>query len=109
MNRASRKWQPRKAGQTSKIMLAIVGAAVLYLGYSYLGGSYGFYNLWKLQRQKSALQTELAALQARQDSLKQEINRLQSDTTYIEELARTKYYMGKPGENIYIVAKKEKP
>lgn len=89
--------------------MALVGAGLLYLGYSYLGGSYGFYNLWKLQKHKKALRAELAVLQARQDSLQQEIHRLQSDSTYIEEIARKKYYMGKPGETIYLIAKKEKP
>lgn len=91
------------------MILMVLGAMVVYIAYSYLGGSYGFYNLWMLHRKKSALQTELAQLQARQDSLKREISRLQNDTTYIEELARKKYNMGKPGEDIYIVTKKEKP
>jgi cell division protein FtsB len=90
-------------------MMALSAALIVYVAYSYLGGSYGFYNMWKLHRQENALQAELAALQARQDSLKREIARLQSDTTYIEELARKKYQMGKPGEDIYIVTQKEKP
>lgn len=93
----------------SRLIAAFLASMVLYVAYSYLGGSYGFYNMWKLHRQKNALQSELAELQARQDSLKREIVRLQSDTTYIEELARKKYLMGKAGEDIYIVTKKERP
>jgi len=107
MIRASTKWQT--ARRRPKMILIVLGMTMIYVAYSYLGGSYGFYNLWKLHRQKSALQAELAQLQARQDSLKREITRLQSDTTYIEELAREKYHMGKPGEDIYIVTQKEKP
>ena len=91
------------------MILIVLGVMTIYIAYSYLGGSYGFYNLWMLHRKKSALQAELAQLQSRQDSLKHEIARLQSDTTYIEEVARKKYHMGKPGEDIYIVTQKEKP
>jgi len=103
----SKKTHPVR--RRSRMILAIFAAVTAYIAYSYLGGDYGFYNMWRLHRQKSALQAELAELQARQDSLKREIVRLQSDTTYIEELARKKYQMGKPGEEIYIVTKKEKP
>jgi len=107
MIRASMKWQTSR--RRPRMILIVLGVMTIYVAYSYLGGSYGFYNLWKLNRKKSVLQTELAQLQARQDSLKNEIARLQSDTTYIEELARKKYHMGKPGEDIYIVTQKEKP
>jgi cell division protein FtsB len=107
MRKITKKWQHHP--RSPRFILLALAAVLVYVGYSYLGGSYGFYNLWRLHRQKSALRAELATLQARQDSLQQEISRLQSDTTYIEELARKKYYMGKPGENIYIIAKKEKP
>jgi len=106
-SRVSKRWQPRLPA--SRIILLAIGVLAVYIAYSYLGGSYGFYNLWKLHRQESVLQAELAELQARQDSLEHEVSRLQSDTTYIEELARKKYYMGKPGESIYVIAKKEKP
>lgn len=106
MDLAAHRW--RRPRRSSRIMIALVGAGILYLGYSYLGGSYGFYNLWKLQRQKSALRAELAALQVRQDSLRGEIQRLQNDSTYAEELARKKFYMGEPGTTIYLIAK-EKP
>ena len=107
MRSVLKKWRPRL--QRSRVILMIIVGILIYVGYSFLGGGYGFYNLWKLHRQKNAMQEELAVLQARQDSLQREIGRLQTDTTYIEELARKKYYMGKLGENIYIVAKKEKP
>jgi len=104
-----RRGSSKKSTQTTRLLLGFVVAAVIYIAYSYLGGSYGFYSYWMLHRQKKALEAELTELQLRQDSLKLEIKRLQSDTTYIEELARKKYYMGRADEQIYVVARKEKP
>ena len=105
MKRITKTWRSR--WRLSRIAGIGLLMAMAYLAYSYLGGSYGFYNLWKLHRQRNALRAELTELQARQDSLSQEIRRLQNDTTYIEEVARRKYNMGKPGESIYIVAQKK--
>ena len=57
----------------------------------------------RLQLRRIKLEKEISQLQARQDSLKQAIFRLQNDTTYIEKVARERYYMGRPGETIYTV------
>ena len=78
-------------------------AVLLYIAYSYLGGSSGLIQYGRLQLRRIKLEKEISQLQARQDSLKQAIFRLQNDTTYIEKVARERYYMGRPGETIYTV------
>lgn len=58
-----------------------------------------------LELQSSNLQAELEAATLRRDSLKQVIRRLQNDTLLIEQLARERYGMIKPGEKVYVLEK----
>ncbi len=80
-------------------------AVLLYGAYSYLGGSSGLIQYVRLLQRRHQTEKSIIALQARQDSLQQVLHALQTDTTYIEKVAREKYYMGKPGEKIYTVIK----
>lgn len=80
-------------------------AILLYAAYSYLGGSSGLIQYVRLLQRHNQAEKDIAALQARQDSLHQVIRALKDDTTYIEKVARERYYMGKPGEKIYTVIK----
>ena len=89
-------------------MWALFGV-LIYIGYSYFGGSYGLIQLWRLQQRQTALTHEVMRLQVQQDSLYREIQLLQTDTTYIEKLARERYKMGKPGEKIYTIVKPQQP
>ncbi|MGH7494081.1 MAG: FtsB family cell division protein [bacterium] len=79
--------------------------ALAYVAYSYLGGSAGLIQYGRLQLRRLKVEKEISQLQARQDSLEQVIFRLQNDTTYIEKIARERYYMGRPGETIYTVVR----
>ncbi|MEK7728911.1 MAG: septum formation initiator family protein [candidate division KSB1 bacterium] len=80
-------------------------AILLYGAYSYLGGSSGLIQYVRLLQRRSQTERAIALQQARQDSLQQVIRALKDDTTYIEKVARERYYMGKPGEKIYTVVK----
>lgn len=80
-------------------------AILLYGAYSYLGGSSGLIQYVRLLQRHNQAEKEITALQARQDSLQHVIRDLKDDTTYIEKVARERYYMGKPGEKIYTVVK----
>jgi len=90
------------------LMWATLGL-LLYITYSYLGGSYGLIQLWRLHQRELALNREVMRLQVQQDSLRREIKLLQTDSTYIEKIARARYKLGKPGEKIYTIVKPEKP
>ncbi|MDZ7265807.1 MAG: septum formation initiator family protein [candidate division KSB1 bacterium] len=83
----------------------LICAVLLYLAYTYFGGSSGLIQLWRLKQRHSDLQQDITMLQATQDSLKQVIHRLQHDTTYIEKVARERFQMGRPGETIYTIVK----
>ncbi len=85
------------------ILLSIIGL-LLYL---YVGGEYGLYQHWKLSKQKERLLQELNALKLEQDSLYLEIERLKYDSTYIAKIAREKYNMGYPDEEVIRIIKKK--
>jgi cell division protein FtsB len=59
------------------------------------------YTIWRLSVLKKAEEKSVRIIEAERDSLKNEINRLTSDSLYIEEIARSEYGMIKPGEKTY--------
>lgn len=111
-----RKSSPRRQsaatprGRTGvRVLIWATLGVLIYVAYSYFGGSYGLIQFWRLKQRQSALNHEVIRLQVQQDSLRREIHLLQTDTTYIEKMARERYKMGKPGEKIYQIVKQEKP
>ena len=58
----------------------------------------GMVHLARLSLMQRALDHRLAALSVRQEQLKQEQARLQSDPTYLEGLIRSTFKVAKPGE-----------
>ncbi len=103
------KFSPSKNRPKLRLLLWAMLGVLLYVAYSYFGGSYGLIQLWRLQQRQAALDREVMRLQVQQDSLRREIQLLQTDTTYIEKVARERYNMGKPGEKIYTIVKPQKP
>lgn len=97
----------RRTRPTRRLMIWLGLALLLYAAYSYLGGSYGLIQLWRLQQRRATLDRDIVRLQQQQDSLSQEIQLLQHDSAYIEKVARERYHMGKPGEKIYTIVKQE--
>lgn len=105
-SRFSFNTSPRKPkAKTWRHLSWLACAVLLYGAYSYLGGSSGLIQYVRLLQRRNHTEKTLVTLQARQDSLQHVIRALQTDTTYIEKVARERYYMGKPGEKIYTVVK----
>jgi cell division protein FtsB len=74
-------------------------AVVFYL---FVSGNMGAWNLLSLWRTESALERSEANLTAEIFALETRQRMLESDTTYIEKIARTEYNLSRPGEIIYI-------
>lgn len=73
---------------------------LLMLGYA-IFGSRGVVRIMQTERQKQQLEGQLADLQQNQQQLREEIDRLQHDKDYWEQLAREKLGMVREGELIY--------
>ncbi len=79
------------------ILLVVFG--VLYLAYV----DFGIKKLISVKREKNNLQTQIQSLLNQQISIQNEITKLKLDTLYIEQLAREKFLMVKPGEKVFKV------
>jgi cell division protein FtsB len=88
--------------QSRLFLRVIVGAALLYL---FVAGNMGvlkMMNLWRTERALMRRETRLAAQVLSLDTRRR---MLESDTTYIEKIARTEYNLSRPGEIIYEIEK----
>tara|TARA_Y100000996_G_scaffold3664_1_gene3556 strand:+ start:289 stop:612 length:324 start_codon:yes stop_codon:yes gene_type:complete len=64
---------------------------------------FGLVTYFELKNKHTNLDREINQLFVQQNNLRLEIDRLQTDQDYIEQIAREKFMMVKPGERIYRV------
>lgn len=102
---AGRRRRPRKRYRLRWIVLGVI--AVVF-GYVYIGGSYGWYNMWKLREQRSQLKTDLKELESRERVLTGELELLEGDAETddqtrfeLERRAREEHGMVREDELIY--------
>ena len=70
-------------------------------------GDHGLLQLYKLKRERAKIQNHIIKLRQNKEVLIAEKNRLENDLDYIEKLAREKYRMAKPGEQVFKVIPKQ--
>ncbi|MXW04481.1 MAG: septum formation initiator family protein [Gemmatimonadetes bacterium] len=102
---AAGRRRPRKRTRLRWIVLGVI--AVVF-GYVYIGGSYGWYNMWKLREQRSRLQADLKELESRERVLTGELELLEGDAETddqtrfeLERRAREEHGMVREDELIY--------
>jgi cell division protein FtsB len=83
-----------------RIIICVAAASVLWLLFA---PDRGLVHYRRLQKQVDSLALENKELEQRNAELKKEIDRLQHDDAYLEELARQKYGLLKENETIYEV------
>ena len=89
----------KKASPHKQILIrTAVFSLTIFLLYSFLGGEFGMLNLLRMQRKRENLKFEKRQLIAEISNLEERFERAQTDTTYIEKLAREKYGLVKDGE-----------
>ncbi|MBI4551289.1 MAG: septum formation initiator family protein [Candidatus Latescibacteria bacterium] len=81
---------------------------VAILAYVYVGGNYGLYRIWRLKQQKTRLERDISALEARRYDLVQELTLLKKNPVTdprlrlkLERLAREEYGMVRKDEMVY--------
>jgi cell division protein FtsL len=82
------------------VVLIIIVIVLFFLSIS-LFGNQGFIAVYKAYKQDRALTQQISDSKRTIDSLKDEIERLKKDTTYIERIAREKLGMARRNEKIY--------
>ena len=88
-----------KKGKLIALIAAPAVLAVVLIALTF--GNQGFLDMYRLHGEDKARAREIAAARAQIDSLKAEIERLKSDTAYIEWIARDKHGMARRGERIF--------
>ncbi len=98
----------RRTGKSNRLRWIILGVIAIVFGYLYIGGSYGWYNMWKLRKQRAELQAELKELESRNRDLTGELELLGGDAETdertrfeLERLAREEHGMAREDELIY--------
>lgn len=89
------QWKKRKLGRW------ILAAAVVAVVFVLFSGPDGLVGLYRTHRELAETRGELQRLHKAVDSLTLEIRRLQSDTSYIEKLARERLGMAREKETVY--------
>lgn len=81
--------------------LLIVGVAVLSALIYLVISADGFVRNTELKKEKEKLEAEIEALEDENRVLRQKLERLQTDPGYVEDEARKKLRLIRPGETIY--------
>ena len=99
--------EPAASGGKNLISIWLLVIILIMLGYAVFGNR-GVIRILQAEKQKEELQQRLDLLQQEQQQLRDEIERLQHDKDYWEQLAREKLGMVREGELIYHLPSKEK-
>lgn len=83
-----------------RIIAVVAAVSVLWLLFA---PNWGLFHYRQLQNRIDSLARENENLEQRNAELQQELDRLQNDDAYLEELARKKYGLLKENETIYEV------
>ena len=91
----------RKTLQKARLFtgLILVALGIYYLFFN----QYGFVHHFRLRKEIRRLNAQIEALEKQQAEIKQTIQKLTSDYSYIEKIARERYQLKKKGEEIYIL------
>lgn len=86
------------------VLILILVFGFLYLVYT----DFGIKKLITVKKEKYNLQTQIQSLMNQQLAIQTEITKLKLDTMYIEQLAREKFLMVRPGEKVFKVMDSKK-
>lgn len=79
----------------------ILGVAIAALAIHDLFGAHGFLAMRRAQNQIAELRTQIDKLNADNQTLELQINRLKSDPKMIEKIARDEMMLQRPGEHVF--------
>ena len=86
--------------RTMKKILVVIAASILF--WFFVGGNLGIFAMIRSNKYKNNLKMLVEREEKRSNLLSQKINKVTSDTFYIEQVARTKYGMVKDNEIVFV-------
>ena len=98
----------KKINKKSYFNYYIFSVVGIFLIIMLVFNDFGFLRYLKLKKEYISLDEELQILLLQQNTLRSEIDQLQTNQDYIEKIAREKFMMVKPGERVYRVKEEKK-
>ena len=90
-----------------KFIRGILFLIAMSLSIVFIFGDHGLLQLYKIKKERAEIQNHISKLRQNREVLIAEKNRLENDLNYIEKLARERYRMAKPGEQVFKVIPKQ--
>jgi cell division protein FtsB len=95
----------KKFVRISLVLLCVIGSMVAWLGF----GQHGFIHLYGVGKERQACEQRIKKLTEENQALFDEIQRLRTDSKYVERVARKELGLVKENEIIYRFEDDEKP
>ncbi len=96
----SRRKASRRGGIKFRWVLAVI---VLFIGFVFFSGPKSLFKVYSLVQEKNGLVKSVQQLKQKNTDLDTEIERLKTDTTYIEKIAREKFGLKRDDEEVVII------
>jgi len=100
MNRISVGLLKSNAWKIRRLLMAL---PVVFCAYFLAADENGVYQIWHRDRQLQALRQEIVSLEAENERLAMDLERLKTDPRAIERIARERYGMVLENERVYMV------
>ena len=98
-----KKRQIKQKNKGTSLQYYIISIACTIFIMILIFNDFGLITYFHLKNQHAKLDEDLNKLFVQQNNLRLELDRLQNDQNYIEQIAREKFMMVKPGERVYRV------
>ncbi|MBW2094872.1 MAG: septum formation initiator family protein [Deltaproteobacteria bacterium] len=95
----------RKFVRISLTLLCVLGPVVVWLGF----GQHGFIHLYRVGKERQACEQRIKKLIEENQALFDEIQRLRTDSKYVEQVARKELGLIKENEIIYRFPEEKNP
>jgi cell division protein FtsB len=102
--RPKRKLSPIQEARFFKILVVVTIVAILWIVFA---PSSGLWAIWKKHGELNDLQRQNAQIEDENGKLQKDIERLQNDPKYLEEVARKEHNLLKKNERIFEFAPKK--
>ncbi len=93
--------------QQRRLVKISIGLLVFFLAWMFLAPGSGLMVIWKKRAEVQSLQEQNRQLEATNAQLQQEIDKLQNDPAYLEEVARRQHNLLKKNERVFEFAPKK--
>ncbi|GAQ93981.1 cell division protein FtsB [Thermodesulfovibrio aggregans] len=98
----------REKKRNDRIFLFFFLVIILFLAYSFFFGDMGYLKYLELKKNEQKLMKDINQILMENNALKNEIELLKKDPSYMEKYAREKFGLVKPGEMVFQFQKEEK-